>query len=61
MNPKSWRISKKLTLKALSRRMNGISTSYLSRVENGKRNASGRVIKYYHKLSNGRVKPNDFD
>lgn len=60
MNPKSWRISKNLTLKGLSKRMGGIDASYVSRVENGVKNASGRIITAYHKLSKGRVTPADF-
>lgn len=60
MNPKSWRISKNLTLKGLSKRMDGIDPSYISRVENGVKDASGRVLTYYHKLSKGRVSPADF-
>ena len=60
MNPKLWRMSKNLTLKGLSKQMNGISPGYISRVERGLKNASGRIITAYHKLSKGRVTPADF-
>lgn len=60
MKPKVWRLSVKLTLKALSKRMGGISTGYLSEIERGIKNPSGRVLTYYHKLSKGRVSPADF-
>lgn len=60
MHPKSWRKSKKLTLENLSTKMGGISTGYLSEVERGKKDASGRVIKLYFKVSKGLVKPSDF-
>jgi transcriptional regulator with XRE-family HTH domain len=60
MKPKSWRKAKKLTLSALSKKMGGIATGYLSEIENGKKDASGRVIKLYHKLSKGVVSPADF-
>jgi len=59
MSPRKWRKSENLTLKDLSKRMNGISASYLSQVETGKKPASGRVMRFYHKLSNGRGDESD--
>lgn len=60
MAPKSWRISKCMTLNDLSRLMGGISVSYISVVENGKKPASGRIQRLYYKLSQGQVTPTDF-
>lgn len=62
MNPKEWRIEKKvLTLTELSKLMDGISPSYISRVENFLEPPGGRIMKAYYKLSGGLVTPNDFD
>lgn len=61
MHPKIWRVSVvNLTLKALSAKMGGIATGYLSEVENGIKDPSGRLLKFYHKLSKGSVTPGDF-
>lgn len=59
MKPKLWRTSECLTLRTLSKRF-GITEGYISRVERGKQNASGRIITAYHKFSKGRVSPADF-
>lgn len=60
MAPKYWRTSSGLTLEDLSRLMGGISTGYISVVENGKKRASGRIQRLYYKLSQGQVTPTDF-
>ncbi len=60
MKPKSWRIAEKLTLKMLSAKMDNIATGYLSEIERGVKDPSGRVLTYYHKLSKGQVTPDDF-
>lgn len=61
MSPKTWRRDiAKLTLESLSKLMDGISVSYLSRVERGLQSPSGNLLKHYHKLSGGAVGPADF-
>lgn len=60
MKPKLWRMSENLTLQALSKRIGLAGTGYLSEVENGVKNPSGRILTAYHKFSKGRVSPADF-
>lgn len=59
MKPKDWRISKKMTLQALSEKM-GVAVGYLSEIERGIKEPSGRILREYHRLSKGAVSPNDF-
>lgn len=62
MCPRKWRKEiLKMTLGNLSKLMDGISASYLSRVERGIEEPSGKVLTYYHKLSDGKVTPGDFN
>ena len=60
MQPRSWRLSLKLTLSDLSKLMGGISTGYLSEVERGLKDPSGRVLKLYHQVSKKQVTLDDF-
>lgn len=61
MSPKKWRTDiMRLTLQDLSKLMDGVSLTYLSRVERGVQSPSGRVMGFYHKLSGGAVTPQDF-
>ena len=60
MSPKSWRKSINITIKDLSKMMDGISLSYLSDIENFKKEASGRFMRFYYKLSKRQVTPDDF-
>lgn len=60
MTPRKWREEeKKLTLEQLAKLV-GVTPSYISRVERGMQMPSGKVMRAYHVLSNGVVKPTDF-
>lgn len=61
MNPKEWRLKNDLTLEDLSQKMGYSNTGYLSEVENGVKRPSGRLLTEYDRLSNGIVRPSDFE
>lgn len=55
MTPKAWREKAGLTLTDIAREGGYDGISYISDVENGIKNASLRLARVYHKLSDGKV------
>jgi transcriptional regulator with XRE-family HTH domain len=55
MTPKEWREKEGLTLEKIAEEGGYESTSYISEVENGDKQASLRLARVYHKLSKGKV------
>jgi transcriptional regulator with XRE-family HTH domain len=60
MDPKTWREEQDLTLEKLAEKLGYKATSYISDVERGEKEPSGRLIRAYHNISKGAVSSADF-